>query len=425
MVTVVEPIKVCKMFGAYATVAGVRKALPLLHSACGCQYYIRACMLLHDGIDPVILTSDISQQEVIFGGEDRLRDSIQACQTAYDPDLIVVLSGCAPSLVGDDIQAVADSVQEQIRADIVAVDSAGFQGDQTSGFKDVTLKLLARYAQDKPARKKNVVNLIGLIPGYDYRWRFDILSLTETLAVAGLQINAVLGGFSTLQQLETVGSAELNIVLSDIRGLEIAEYLHQRFGTPYIHPLYLPIGAKSTKDWLAAIAKQVSDFDWRAVEQQLEEAIQPFEYIDLALLTTYTVDAAAFIVAEPHRALSLARFLTQDIGMKLTGLCINETNAHTEAMLKKALAEMEQNNCRLLLDADAFVLHQAIHELRPDIIYGSTFERATARQIGASLIKIGYPTYDEILITERPYMGLRGIPVVMEDLANAVIQREL
>lgn len=425
MIAVVEPIKVCKMFGAYAAVAGVRKALPLFHAPCGCQYYIRVCMLLHDGIDPVILTSDISQQEVIFGGEERLRDSILACQDAYDPDLILVLSGCAPSLVGDDIQAVADSVRDDVRADVLAVDSAGFQGDQVSGFKDVTLKLLSFYAQDGLEIEKNVVNLIGIIPGYDYRWRFDILSLTETLAAAGLEVNTVLGGFNSLERLKTVGCAELNIVLSDVRGLEIAKYLRQRFDTPYIHPKYLPIGMQSTEDWLAAIAQHVSDFDWSAVRHQIEEAIKPFEYADLALVTTYTVDATAVIVVEPHRASSLARFLTQDVGIKVAGVCVTESNADTETALKESLDEMEQRDCRMLLNPDAFILHQAIRELKPDIIYGSTFERASAREIGASLIKIGYPTYDEVLMTERPYMGFRGIPVLMEDLVNAIIRRVL
>jgi light-independent protochlorophyllide reductase B subunit len=425
MVAVVEPMKVCKMFGAYATVAGVRRALPLLHAPCGCQYYIRACMLLHDGIDPVILTSDISQQDVIFGGEERLRDSILACQKAYDPDLIVVLSGCAPSLVGDDIQAVADSLEGDVRADVLTVDAAGFQGDQASGFKDVMLRLVSFYARDSLKVRENVVNLIGIIPGYDYRWRFDILSLTETLAAAGIEVNAVLGGFNALEQIESVGCAELNVVLSDIRGLEIAKYLKQRFGTPYIHPRYLPIGMQSTQDWLAEISQHVSNFDRRAIERQMEKAVKPFEYADLALVTTYTVDATAVIVAEPHRAISLVKFLAQDVGLTLRGICVTESNGRTETLLKKSLAELGQRDCRILLTPDAFVLRQAIDELKPDVIYGSTFDRACARRAGASLIKIGYPSYDEVLMTERPYMGFAGIPVLMEDLVNAIIRREL
>jgi len=425
VVAVIEPIKMCKMFGAYATVAGVRKALPLLHSACGCQYYLRACLLLHDGIDPVILTTDVTQQDVVFGGEDRLRRSLLACQEAYDPELIVVLSGCAPSLVGDDIQAVAESVRGQVRAEVVTVDSAGFQGDQASGFKDVTLRLLERYARNGLEKCKNVVNLIGLIPGYDYRWRCDVLALKETLAATGVEVNAVLGGFSTLEQLKTVGCSELNVVLSDVRGLDIAKYLQSRFGTPYLRPSYLPIGMKNTQDWLAEVAQGVSAFDREAVEQQMAEAVEPFEYIDLALVTTYTVDATAVIVAEPQRALSLARFLVADIGMKPLALCVTERDGETGALLRAALDELGLPDCRLLLESDAFTLRGAIEELRPSVIYGSTFERAVAHQVGASLIKVGFPSYDEILMTERPYMGFKGIPVVMEDLMNAIIRREL
>lgn len=424
MVTVVEPMKVCKLFGAYATVSGVRGAFPLFHSPCGCQYYIRVCMLLHDGIDPVILTSDLSQEDVIYGGEERLKKAILASSEAYDPDLTVVLSSCAPSLVGDDIEAVAEEMQDLVRGDVMAVDCAGFQGDQVSGYKDVILKLLARYARDGRVVKKNLVNLIGIIPGYDYRWRFDVLSLTEMLALTGLQVNAVLGGNLTIDQLETVGSAELNIVLSETRGLEIAEYLFQRFGTPFIHPKYLPIGMQSTKEWLTSIAQHTSNFKRKAIKHKLEESVAPFEYADLALTTTYTVETRVAIVSEPHRAISLARYLTEDIGIKLAAVCVTEANGGTEQFLKDHLEKLQQQDCRVLLTPDNFLLNETLNEIKPDIIYGSSMERAAAVQTGASLIPISYPTYDEQLMTDRPYMGFNGIPVLMEDLVNAIIKRE-
>jgi len=424
MVTLVEPMKVCKLFGAYATVSGIQNAFPLFHSPCGCQYYIRVCMLLHDGIDPVILTSDLSQEDVVFGGEERLRKSILTCHKAYDPDLIVVMSSCAPSLVGDDIDAVAESTSGLIRGDVVAVDCAGFQGDQVSGFKDVILKLLEKYAQPGQEVKKNTVNLIGIIPGYDYRWRCDILSLTGMLNLAGVEVNAVLGGNLTLDQIKSVGSAELNIVLSETRGLEIAEYLEQKFATPFIHPKYLPIGMQSTKEWLTTIAQHISDFKRKAIKGKLEESVAPFEYADLALTTTYTVDTRVAIVNEPHRAISLARYLVEDIGVKLATLCVTESNEETEAFLQKYLQELNQEDCKILLTPDHYILHKTLTELKPDIIYGSSMERAAAVEIGASLIAIGYPTYDEQIMTDRPYMGFNGISVLMEDLVNAIIKRE-
>ena len=424
MVTVVEPMKVCKLFGAYATVSGVRNAFPLFHSPCGCQYYIRVCMLLHDGIDPVILTSDLSQEDIVFGGEERLKESIITCHKAYDPDLIVVLSSCAPSLVGDDIEAVAENTSSMVRGDVVAIDCAGFQGDQVSGFKDVILKLLARYVQAGLEIKKNVVNLIGIIPGYDYRWRCDILSLTEMLNLAGIEVNAVLGGNLTLDQIKSVGCAELNIVLSETRGLEIAEYLKEKIGTPFIHPKYLPIGMQSTKEWLTTIAQHTSDFKRKAIKGKLEESVAPFEYADLALTTTYTVDTRVAIINEPHRAISLARYLVQDIGVKLAVLCVTESNGDTEVFLNKYLKELGQEDCKILLTHDHFLLHKTLTELKPDIIYGSSMERSAAMEIGASLIAIGYPTYDEQIMTDRPYMGFNGIAVLMEDLVNAIIKRE-
>ncbi|HET9911590.1 MAG TPA: nitrogenase component 1 [Anaerolineales bacterium] len=423
----VEPMKPCKLLGAYATVSGIRNALPLLHSPCGCQYYLRACLLLHDGIDPVILTSDISQDNVIFGGEDKLRASILECYNAYKPNLIVVLGSCAPSLVGDDMEAVANGLKDQLQSDIIVVDSAGFAGDQTSGFRDVTLKLLEKYANDDVRVKKKVVNLIGFIPGYDYRWRQDIKSIINTLSLMGIEVNAVLGGYNSIEQMKEIGSAELNIVFSDIRGIEIANYLHQRFKTPFIRPKYLPIGMQCVSDWIDEVSHclNIEIASKNMAKRAVDEAIKQFEYIDLGLVTTYTVDARATIVCEPYRAITLAKFLSKDIGMNISNICATESNTETENFLMHSLEEMGICDCKVTTQVDGFTVRKSIEEIKPGIVYGSTFERASAYNVGASLIRIGYPSYDETLITYRPYMGIDGIPVVMEDLCNAVIKREL
>ena len=416
-------MKVCKLLGAYATVSGIPNALPLFHSPCGCQYYMRYCMLIHDGIDPVILTSDIAQQEVVFGGEEKLYKAITASKQAYDPELIVVLSGCAPSLVGDDIYSVAERVREETQTDVIAVDCAGFQGDQVNGYKDVIQQVISFYAQDIDHIQENAVNLIGMIPGYDYRWRANIIALIDVLKCAGLEVNAVLGGYSTIEQFRSIGRAKLNIVLSDIRGLEIAQYLNERFTTPFICPKYLPIGLQSIKDWLHDIGQYVT-IDWDCVETRMQEVIKSYEYANMALATTYTIDTTAAIVAEPYLAVSLARFLTQDVGIEVVGMCLNESSINTETAVKRILHDIGQDDCQLFLKPDAFQWRKFLSNAKPSIIYGSSFESIAARETGASRINITYPTSDEVLITERPYMGFSGVPIIMEDLINTIIHRE-
>lgn len=415
-------MKVCKLFGASAVVAGIKNAVPLVHSPCGCQFYIRAGMVMHDRIDSKILCSDICQNEVIYGGEDRLVKSVYACQEAHDPDLIVLLSSCAPSLVGDDLEAVANMLRDKVRADIIAVDSAGFRGDQVNGFKDVLLKLIEYYARDNVEVKKNSVNLIGIIPGFDYRWRSDILSLINTLATAGIEVNTVLGGFNSLEQIKEISSAALNIVLSDVRGIEIAEYLKSRFGTPYVNSGFLPIGMQNILDWIKNLSTYLEEINLDSVLKCIDENVKSFEYAQLGLITNYTVNTKVAIVNEPYRALALAKFLTQEIGVKLVAMCITESNPNTEAVLKDSLIEMGQEECKILLSSDAYELNQALKETCPSIIYGSSFEELAAKETGASLIKSNYPVYDQVIMTERPYMGIKGIPVVMEDLINAIIK---
>lgn len=418
-----EPMKVCKLFGATAAVSGIRDAIPLIHSPCGCMFYIRAGLVMHDRIDSRMLCSDISQNDIIYGGEARLKESIIACQEAHNPELVVVLGSCGPSLIGDDIEAVAHQASMDKGINVIAIDCAGFRGDQVSGFKDALLKILSLYALDDITKEDCVVNIIGVIPGYDYRWRYDILSLINTLSIAGLKTNAVLGGFSSTQQIKNVGRASLNIVLSELRGREIAEFLYNRFKTPYIITPEIPYGMQNTLKWVELLAQYEPSIDISAVKHAVDDKIRSFEYAQLGLMTNYIVSTSVAIVAEPCRSFSLARFLAQEIGVSIAAIAVTESDPRTIEWLRKSLRSIGQDSCELLIDADAHELHSMLEKVQPSIIYGSSFEKYIADKIGASLIKINYPVNDQVIITERPYMGISGINVIMEDFINALIDK--
>jgi nitrogenase molybdenum-iron protein beta chain len=322
------------------------------------------------------------------------------------------------------MQAVVDFVKPKVRpADVITVDAPGFQGDQVDGFKDIVLKLIDYYAH-KVEIKKNSVNVIGVIPGFDYRWRYDVLSLINSLAIAGLEVNTVLGGWNNIEQLKQVGSAALNIVLSEIRGIEIAQHLQELFQTPYVSPRYLPIGKQNISDWFREISAYLK-IDTDNICSHIEDQVKSFEYAQLGFITNFMVNTNVAIVSEPYRAMALARFLVQDIGLKLAAICVTESNNDTEKLLNKTLAEVGQPECQVLLTSNADDLHGVLRKAKVKIIYGSSFEGFIARQTGASLIKINYPVYDQVLMTERPYLGIRGICVLMEDLINAIINNNL
>ncbi|HIH85930.1 MAG TPA: nitrogen fixation protein NifE, partial [Methanoculleus sp.] len=73
------------------------------------------------------------------------------------------------------------------------------------------------------------VNLVGLLRGGP-----DLRELVRILGLIGVRVNATLTANATVDDLERLGEAVLNIVLCEPAGLEAAKLLERVCGTPFI-----------------------------------------------------------------------------------------------------------------------------------------------------------------------------------------------
>ena len=85
-----QPRYKCAMT-AMQTVHAITRALPILHSGPGCAEKLSGSSGSSGYFSPHIFPcTNISEKEVIFGGEDRLRESIENALKVVDADIYVV-----------------------------------------------------------------------------------------------------------------------------------------------------------------------------------------------------------------------------------------------------------------------------------------------------------------------------------------------
>jgi len=86
---------------AMQTVHGITRALPILHSGPGCADKLDGGAGSSGHFSPrVFPCTNITEKEVIFGGEDRLIEIIENSLKIIDADIYVVLTGCSSEIVG-------------------------------------------------------------------------------------------------------------------------------------------------------------------------------------------------------------------------------------------------------------------------------------------------------------------------------------
>ena len=131
-----ESQRTCKLFGVIRAVLGIKGALPLIHGPIGCFYHIKYLLSLRSSQSIRILPTEMDQNDVVFGSEEKLAQKILMADEKYAPQLLVVLTSCASSIIGEDIGRVTNDIRNDIKADIIGINAGGFEGTQIEGYEE-------------------------------------------------------------------------------------------------------------------------------------------------------------------------------------------------------------------------------------------------------------------------------------------------
>ena len=68
---------------------------------------------------PYSLSTDMHDNEIIFGGEKKLKQAIEEAYNIFKPKAISIFSTCPVGLIGDDVHAVAREMTQRLGINVV------------------------------------------------------------------------------------------------------------------------------------------------------------------------------------------------------------------------------------------------------------------------------------------------------------------
>lgn len=420
--------------GAQQTVLAITRAVPIVHSGPGCAFKVHG--LLGQGQSYVgggsIPCTNAGSKEVVFGGVNKLDELIRSSFKVLDGDLFVVLTGCTSDIIGDDIASVAERYQEEGKP-VVYAETGGFKSNNYSSHSTVVNAIIDQYV-DKyrvgEGVEKGLVNVFSSIPDQDPYWEGNLEELKRILEGIGLKVNILFGSRSGgLDEWKTIPNAQLNIVADAWAGVKIAKHLERKYGTPYLHFPYFPVGGEQTSDFLRRVADAVGA-DKERTEQFIKKEEERF-YIylermaDFILEFKYNIPRRFYSVLDSSYAVGMSKFLVNELGILPSGVFISD---NTPEKFQKLVTE-ELNNIseyrsvtpvfetdgeKILLEID-----KDDHKNR-FIILGSAWESHYAKVHDADLLLLNIPlTYR--LVLNCTYIGYNGGLRVIEEIYNGVL----
>ena len=387
--------------GIIWSLLAVQGAIVLEYGPAGTTHY---SMGLYGGLglrfQNRLFTTQMSEDDVVMGDVTRLEEALVELDKNYAPKVIFVVASSVTAVIGTDIKGVCRYMQNEVKAKLVAFEQGGFRGDYSVGLAE-TYKLLVRNLPQKGvAQEKGVYNIIGA-SAWRYRMASDIWEVKSLLSEAlGLSCNACLCCDTSVEELQAMGKAQVNIVLGN-EGLAAAQYLEEKFGTPYVYAA--PYGYSGTVRFLESVGEAIGEMPQPLVLMRLRMKEKGMSMLSMFAMMGGGKKKQAVVKGDYDLVQGVSAFLEQ-AGIRV----VHKMCAHSLKAIAEPASDVESY-------AEEGEWLQLIRELRATLIFA---DDVALTQADASNMKvlISAPFMNGVVATHLPFMGEKGADFLLEQI---------
>ncbi|HOC66975.1 MAG TPA: nitrogenase component 1, partial [Methanothrix soehngenii] len=391
-----------------------------------CSSYLRMVLARHYREPTLAATSSFTEDSVVFGGRNNLKEAVDNVVNIYHPDVLAINTTCSSETIGDDVSSFMEEIKEEEFFDpnvrVVIASTPSYVGSHITGYDNAVKAIVQSFARrGSPNGKLNVIP--GFVEPGDIREIKRILGIMgvrhiifpDTTDVFDAPMSPQSGGLfppggTTIPDLKDAANSRATIALGRTAGASGAMVLKGKFQIPaVIGPM--PIGIRNSD----AFVMNVSSLMDVPIPQGIEE--------ERGRLVDMMTDA------HPHfHGKSLAIFGDPDTVAGLVSLAVemgmNPTYALTGTPDKKFEEEVHSvsPDCEAMI-GDTFLLHQKIKNNPVDMLVSNTYGKLIARAEDIPLVRVGFPITDRANLHYFPIIGYAGAARLVEMIGNAFLER--
>lgn len=407
---------------------GVGGATVLLNGPTGCKYYHSSLsdsqtlrMLDFDPLSypmkwyfgqPRVPCTYLDNSDYVYGSEQKLEEALDHFKDDAATDLLCIVNSPGAALVGDDLTRIAEA---NLSGKSFAVfETPGYSLGMCAGFQLAARALVEHLAPPEHADPRpGTVNLLGM-PLYLRNFMGDVQEMVRLCNLIGLEVNCVLCGGSSLEQVARVAEASLNVVVHPEFGLETAEYLQQRFGTPYYVCPGAPVGFDATERAFGDIAQLAGGNMAPLLEESRTARMRAFSFISRLHSLTGLPKGVPFVAEGTYSQIyALLGFCCDYLGMVPVGLWpVYEQSDCFAEQLRSRIGDLSVEQALDATPADC--------DFEIAFASGGTIARLKLEGRQFSGIETMLPTLGYLDVVPKTYLGTNGSLHLLEMVLNGL-----
>lgn len=445
---VINPLKACQPLGAVLAALGFAGTLPYVHGSQGCVAYFRSHLSRHFKEPVPAVSSSMTEDAAVFGGQANLIEGIENARALYKPDMIAISTTCMAEVIGDDVKMFLGSAEQAgalpVGFPAPYANTPSFVGSHLTGYDSMLFSILSLLTQDAsvepavaPAVEPTVDPAviprprINVLPGFD-PYVGNVREIRRLLGQLGVDVT-VLGDHSDALDSPADGEYRLypgGTPLAEVAAAPgaLASLPLQAFSTrrsrglirdtwgQQVLEVASPIGIRNTDAMLMAVAEATG------TEIPAEVTAERGRVIDAITDShPYVHGKRVAVAGDPDQVLGLLSFLLE-LGAEPTHVLCTSGDAEFEQAAYDVLhASPYGVHATVWTGKDAWHLRSLVLTEPVDLIIGPSHLKGLAREADVPLVRFGFPVFDRHHLHRYPIVGYAGALNLLTWIVNTVL----
>jgi nitrogenase molybdenum-cofactor synthesis protein NifE len=352
-------------------------------------------------------TTDLSETDIIFGGEKRLYRSIKEIVEKYDPPAVFVYQTCVPAMTGDDINAVCKKASEKFGKPCIPVQAPGFVGAKTLGNKLGGEALLDHVigTEEPDYTTPYDINIIG-----EYNVAGELWQVKPLLDELGIRILACISGDAKYREVASSHRARAAMMVCSRAMINVARKMEERYGIPYFEGSFYGIGdmSGSLREIARLLVERGAPEELKARTEAVIAREEKRAWARIAAYRERLQGKKALLITGGVKSWSVVAAL-QEAGMELVGTSVKKSTKEDKEKIKEIMGQ----DAHMIEDLPPREMYRILKEARADIMLSGGRTQFVA-------LKAKMPWLDINQERHYAYAGYEGMVELVREIDKAL-----
>jgi len=352
-------------------------------------------------------TTDISETDVIYGGEKRLYKAIREVIEKYSPPAVFVYQTCVTGLIGDEIEAVCKAARAKFGRPVIPVNAPGFVGSKNLGNKLAGEALLDYVigTEEPEVMTPYDINIIG-----EYNLAGEMWQIKPLLDHLGIRVLACISGDARYHHVARAHRARATMMVCSKAMINVARKMEERYGIPFFEGSFY--GISDTSDALRQIAtllvRRGAPEDLLSRTEILIRREEARAWERLHAHSRRLSGKRVLLITGGVKSWSVVSAL-QEVGLEIVGTSVKKSTEEDKQRVKELMGD----DAHMFDDLPPREMYKMLSESRADIMLSGGRSQFVA-------LKARMPWLDINQERHHAYAGYEGMVTLVQEMDKAL-----